>query len=258
MVNFSELSLCPVLQGNLRKNGFVHPTDVQAEAIPPALAGRDVVATAQTGTGKTLAFVLPLLQSLQANRESRGVQALILSPTRELAMQIEEVFATFANGTGIRSAVAVGGMGEGRQLSAIRGGAQVLIATPGRLCDFLKRSLVKLNSVRFFVLDEADRMLDMGFLPALRIIVKTLPATRQTLMFSATIESSVAHLVDAHVRNPVRVSVGVTTKPVEQVDLRLVRSGAGSQAQPVEPAPRRRAGIVPGIRPHAPRRRTAG
>jgi ATP-dependent RNA helicase RhlE len=222
MVNFSELPLCPVLQGNLRKHGFVEPTPVQAQSIPPALEGRDVVATAQTGTGKTLAFVLPLLEALKNGAgRSAGIQALILSPTRELAVQTGESFSTMASGTGIRTAIAVGGVGEGPQLRAIRNGAQVLIATPGRLCDFLQRGLVKLGSTRFLVLDEADRMLDMGFLPALRTIARTLPVERQTLLFSATIEPSVAHLIASYVRNPVRVTVGTITRPVEQVDLRL-------------------------------------
>ncbi len=221
MNNFSELSLCSILRSNLLKHGFVQPTAVQAQAIPPALAGRDVVATAQTGTGKTLAFVLPLLESLVNNRDQRGAQALVLSPTRELAIQIEETFTKVAAGTGIRAAVVVGGLSESQQLRVIRAGAQVLIATPGRLGDFLKRSLVNLSGVRILVLDEADRMLDMGFLPTLRVILKALPAARQTLFFSATIEQSVAHLIDSHVRNPVRISIGAISKPVDQVDLHL-------------------------------------
>ena len=221
MKNFSELSLCSRLQSNLAKQGFVQPTPVQAQAIPPALAGQDVVATAQTGTGKTLAFLLPLLQSLADGRGKGGIKALILSPTRELAIQTHESFTQMANGMGIQAALVVGGLSEAHQLRAVRQGAQVLIATPGRLCDFLDRRLVSLGGVQFFVLDEADRMLDMGFLPSLRTILKAVPASRQTLLFSATIESSVAHLVDAHVRNPVRVAIGSTTKPPEQVNLHV-------------------------------------
>ncbi|HEY1216312.1 MAG TPA: DEAD/DEAH box helicase, partial [Bryobacteraceae bacterium] len=138
MKNFSELSLQPVLQANLAANGFVEPTPVQAEAIPPALAGSDVVATAQTGTGKTLAFVLPLLNTLSEKR-TKGIRALILSPTRELALQIHETFAKLAINTGIRAAIAVGGLNENAQLQQIKKGADVLIATPGRLCDFIGR-----------------------------------------------------------------------------------------------------------------------
>jgi ATP-dependent RNA helicase RhlE len=222
MKSFSELTLSPVLQSNLLKNGFTQPTPVQEQAIEPALAGRNVVATAQTGTGKTLAFVVPLLQTLlQEPTTQKGVRALVLSPTRELAIQIHEAFGKMAHGTGIRAAVVVGGMGENPQLTNIRKGAQVVIATPGRLCDFLSRELVTLGGVRILVLDEADRMLDMGFLPTIKRIMAATPAGRQTLFFSATIESSVKHLVETHVPNAVRVEVGCPTKPVEQVDLRL-------------------------------------
>jgi len=221
MKTFTELSLSPILKSNLLKHSFVEPTPVQAQAIPPALAGHDVVATAQTGTGKTLAFVLPMLESLVKNRPGAGVSAVVLSPTRELALQIGEAFALMAAGTGIRAAVVVGGMSEHQQLLAIRRGAQVLIATPGRLCDFLERKLVNLGAVRILVLDEADRMLDMGFLPAIKRIIGSMPAERQTLFFSATIEPSVAHLVQKYVRNPVRVTVGSTTKPAEHIDLHV-------------------------------------
>src|SRR6266852_3255379 len=219
MNTFSELSLSPVLKTNLAQHGFVKPTAVQSQAIPSALAGHDVVATAQTGTGKTLAFVLPLLESLAA--KPAGIGAVVLSPTRELAIQTHETFAKMAFGTGIRAAVVVGGMSESAQLQAIRKGAQVLIATPGRLCDYLKRNLVNLSAVRVLVLDEADRMLDMGFLPSIQMIVKAMPSARQTLCFSATSDASVARIIETHVRNPVRVSIGSTTKPVDQINLRL-------------------------------------
>jgi len=185
------------------------------------LAGRDVVATAQTGTGKTLAFVLPIIQLIANDPSRAGVRAVILCPTRELAIQINETFTKMTAGTGIRAAVVVGGLSEGPQLRSIRKGAHVLIATPGRLHDFLSRQLVNLSHVRILVLDEADRMLDMGFLPTIKNIMAAIPADRQTLFFSATIEASVKHLVEAHVRNAVRVAVGSTTKPVEKVDLHL-------------------------------------
>src|SRR5208283_1282731 len=175
MKSFSDLTLSPVLQANLRKHGFTQPTPVQALAIEPALAGRNVVATAQTGTGKTLAFVLPLVQSLLAE-QAKGVRAVILSPTRELAIQIHEAFTQIAHGTGIRAAIVVGGLGESPQLQSIRKGAQVIVATPGRLYDFLSRQLVSLAGVRVLVLDEADRMLDMGFLPTIKRIMAATPA----------------------------------------------------------------------------------
>ena len=221
MKSFSEIPLSAPLKSNLGRHGFTVPTPVQALAIPPALEGRDLVATAQTGTGKTLAFVLPILHVLGKKPRQPGVAAVILSPTRELAIQINATFTKMAAGTGIRAAVVVGGLNERTQLQNIRQGAQVLIATPGRLYDFLSRKLVNLGSAGILVLDEADRMLDMGFLPTIKRIMAAIPSDRQTMFFSATIESSVKHLVDHHVRNAVRIAVGSTTKPIEKVDLHL-------------------------------------
>jgi len=221
MKSFSEFPLSALLKSNLVKNGFKEPTPVQAQAIEPALAGRDVVATAQTGTGKTLAFVLPLIHLLADEPARDGVKAVVLSPTRELALQIHETFVMMSAGSQVRAAVVIGGVGENSQLQAIRKGAQVIIATPGRLYDFLSRGLVTLGPVRILVLDEADRMLDMGFLPTIKRIMAAIPAERQTLFFSATIESSVKHLVETHVRNAVRVEVGSITKPVDKIDLHL-------------------------------------
>jgi len=219
MKNFSELTLSAPLKSNLTKLGYLEPTPVQAQAIEPALAGRDVVSTAQTGTGKTLAFALPLIQLLGDDRKTAGVRAIVLTPTRELALQIHETFVKLAFGTGIRAAAVVGVMSEKAQLQNIRKGSQVLIATPGRLYDFLSRNLVQTGNVRIVVLDEADRMLDMGFLPTIKRILAATPATRQTMLFSATIETSVKHLVESHVRNAVRIEVGSTSKPVDSVDL---------------------------------------
>jgi ATP-dependent RNA helicase RhlE len=179
------------------------------------------MATAQTGTGKTLAFALPVLERLLKEPNGSGVQAVILSPTRELAIQINETFAKLAATTTIKAAVVVGGLNEQTQLRQIRAGARVLIATPGRLVDFLDRKLVKLAKANVVVLDEADRMLDMGFLPVIRRILGETPSTRQTLFFSATIETSVAKLIDAHLKNPVRIALGPTTKVADNVTLRL-------------------------------------
>ena len=223
MKTFSELPLSRVLQTNLTNNAFVIPTPVQAQSIPQQLNGQDLVITAQTGTGKTLAFVLPLLEKLLKNPPvaGSGPAALILSPTRELAIQISECFAKLAVGTGIRAAVVVGGMNENAQLNSIRKGAQVIVATPGRLNDFLDRKVVKLSSTHHLVFDEADRMLDMGFLPTIKRILGELPAGRQTVFCSATIESSVAHLIHKHLKNPVRVAIGSTTKPSEHIELHV-------------------------------------
>ena len=222
MKTFSDLSLSPLLKTNLTRHGFTEPTPVQAAAIGPALAGRNLVTTAQTGTGKTLAFVLPVLEStmkLGSPRKPAGIHALILSPTRELALQINETFTKMALGTNVRSAVVVGGLSEKSQLQLIRKGAQVAIATPGRLYDFLSRKLIDLSTVKVVVLDEADRMLDMGFLPTLNRILAAVPPAHQTLFFSATIESSVRHLVDTHVPDATRIEIGSTAKPCELVNL---------------------------------------
>ncbi|MBZ5602279.1 MAG: DEAD/DEAH box helicase [Acidobacteriia bacterium] len=221
MNKFSDFPLSTPLQTNLARHGFVQPTPVQASAIPEQLAGRDVVITAQTGTGKTLAFLLPLLERLCQQKNPPGVSALILSPTRELAIQTSQALSNLSAGTGIRAAAVVGGLNEQRQLQDIRKGAQVLIATPGRLADFIDRKLVKLGSARILILDEADRMLDMGFLPTIRKILATLPADRQTVFCSATIEPSVAHLIHEHLKDPVRIAIGSLTKPSEQVDLHV-------------------------------------
>jgi ATP-dependent RNA helicase RhlE len=221
MKTFSELPLSALLKSNLGRQGFTELTPVQAQAIEPALNGKDLVATAQTGTGKTLAFVLPMIHLLGTETPRTGVRSMILTPTRELAIQIDEVFSKMSVGTGIHTAVVVGGVNERTQLTAIRRGAQVLIATPGRLQDFMDRQLVDLRNVHMLVLDEADRMLDMGFLPAVRRIMAALPTDRQTMLFSATIEKSVKHLVETQVPKAIRIECGSTTKPVEQVDLHL-------------------------------------
>ena len=183
MKHFSELNLCSALRNNLAKNNFVTPTPVQAQSIPPLMEGRDVVATAQTGTGKTLAFAIPVIEALAAVPRSKAIKVLILSPTRELAIQIDAAFRQLAEGMRIRTAVVVGGLSEASQLHDIKAGAEVIIATPGRLCDYLERRLIDLSGARTVVLDEGDRMLDMGFLPSLRTILQELPAKRQTMLF---------------------------------------------------------------------------
>ena len=220
MNNFTDLVTSPVLRGNLAKQNFKEPTPVQAQAIPPAILGRDLVATAQTGTGKTLAFGLPILELLSGKPSAKPL-ALILSPTRELAIQIEEAITRVGSGTGVRCAVVVGGMSEAKQLQAIRRGVQVVIATPGRLCDFLDRKLVSLDSVKIVVLDEADRMLDMGFLPAVESILRKTAQDRQTLFFSATLEGGAERLIHKYMKNPVRITVGSTTRPADSIEMHV-------------------------------------
>src|SRR5690242_4226403 len=227
MKTFSELTLTPCLHQNLARNLFVEPTPVQAKSIPPALTGADVVATAQTGTGKTLAFLIPIVQKLSAAvPEQSGIRVLILAPTRELALQIAEVFAQLSAGTKLSSAVVVGGLSEQPQLHALRRGAQVVIATPGRLEDFIGRKLIQLGAVSTVVLDEADRMLDMGFLPAIEKILSLLPKNRQSLFFSATMDKTVERLIQRHSRNAVPISISSsTTRTPDQVDLHLYEVG---------------------------------
>src|ERR1700720_2854962 len=213
---FSEMLISPYMKERLAAARFPTPTPVQAAAIPQALEGKDVLATAQTGTGKTLAFLIPVMERLlQGN--TPGIAALILVPTRELAMQVVEQYNLLRGRQLQPAACVVGGLSEGAQLSAIRKGARLIVATPGRLEDFLDRRLFNFKDLRILVLDEADRMLDMGFLPAIRRIAAVLPTQRQTLCFSATLEASVVHLVNDYMRAPVRVAFGSTLKPSENV-----------------------------------------
>jgi ATP-dependent RNA helicase RhlE len=203
----------------LDANKFETPTPVQAACIPPALEGRDVLATAQTGTGKTLGFLIPIIERLQ-KEEARGAQALIVLPTRELAMQVEQAFLSIRSNPSQSVALVVGGLAEHSQLQAIRRGARLIVATPGRLEDYIKRRLVKLDGVKILVMDEVDRMLDMGFQPAIARIAAELPAVRQTLCYSATLEGSVKEVARKYLNDPVRVEIGSVLKPAENVELR--------------------------------------
>jgi ATP-dependent RNA helicase RhlE len=218
MTTFSELPLSAALQQKLAKANFTTLTPIQDGAIPPALEGKDVIGTAQTGTGKTLAFLIPLIEML-LREPSHQANALVLLPTRELAMQVHEQYEQLRSKNMPQAALVIGGVSENPQIQSLRGGCGLIIATPGRLQDFLDRRLVELRHIELLVLDEADRMLDMGFLPAIRRILAILPARRQTLCFSATMEQSVAHLVHEYMREPVRVALGSVLKPAESVQL---------------------------------------
>jgi ATP-dependent RNA helicase RhlE len=226
MQSFSELPISNSTRERLTSLQFSTPTPIQAAAIPPALEGKDVLGTAQTGTGKTLAFLIPIIERLL--RESKpGIAALVLVPTRELAMQVVDEYNGIRGKQLSPAALVVGGLSEGAQLTALRRGARVVVATPGRLEDFLDRRLVNLRGIDVLVLDEADRMLDMGFLPAIRRIAALLPKERQTMCFSATLEASVAHLVHDYMKNPVRISLGSVLKPSENVRIQAFEVGAG-------------------------------
>ena len=215
---FSKMAISAYTKERLAAAGFSIPTPVQSAAIPKALEGKDVLATAQTGTGKTLAFLIPMIEQL-LQQVTPGIAALVLVPTRELAMQVVAQYDALRGKQLAPAALVVGGLSEGTQLNALRKGARVVVATPGRLEDFLGRKLVNFRSLRVLVLDEADRMLDMGFLPAIRRIAAVLPKERQTMCFSATLEASVAHLVHDYMRNPVRLAFGSILKPSENVQL---------------------------------------
>src|SRR6266436_5837921 len=213
---FSELPRSHYVKERLSSARFSSPTPVQAAAIPHALEGKDVLATAQTGTGKTLAFLIPVMEKL-LRRTSTGIAALVLVPTRELAMQVVDQYNSLRGKQLSPAALVVGGLSEVQQLSAIRAGARLVVATPGRLEDYLDRKLINFRALRVLVLDEADRMLDMGFLPAIRRIAAVLPKERQTMCFSATLEASVANLVKDYMRSPVRLAFGSTLKPADNV-----------------------------------------
>ena len=216
MQSFSELPISSYTKEQLALARFSTPTPVQAAAIPQALEGKDVLATAQTGTGKTLAFLIPIMEKL-LRQPTPGIAALVLVPTRELAMQVIDQYNALRGKQLPPGALVVGGLSEGPQLSEIKKGARLIVATPGRLEDFLDRKLINFRGLKVLVLDEADRMLDMGFHPAIRRIAKVLPKQRQTMCFSATLEATVAHLVNDYMENPVRLAFGSTLKPSENV-----------------------------------------
>ena len=214
-MSFESLGLEPRLLSAVAKMGYTDPTPIQREAIPHVLDGRDVVGVAQTGTGKTAAFVLPMLQRTPTKR---GIRALVITPTRELASQIAEVTRSASRGTNHRSVVIFGGVGQKPQVDKLRRGVDIAIACPGRLLDLHSQGRVDLSQVETVVLDEADRMLDMGFWPDVRRILALLPAKRQNLLFSATMAPEVIKVVDSVLTDPVRVETDPPAKPVDRVE----------------------------------------
>lgn len=211
---FSKLGLTKDLLRGVQAMGYGDPTPIQLRAIPPALEGRDLIASAQTGTGKTAAFSLPILQRLERHGACR---CLILEPTRELAMQVETSMRDLARFTDISVLSVFGGVGYGAQRDALKRGADVIVATPGRLEDFLQQGLIRLNGLEVVVLDEVDRMLDVGFLPAVKRIIGKCPKDRQTLFFSATLPPEIAALASFALRDPVRIEIGVARSVTETV-----------------------------------------
>ncbi len=224
-ISFHDLTLIEPLRRAIEDQNYTHPTPIQAAAIPPLLAGRDLLGCAQTGTGKTAAFALPILQLLDQNRSaavSRSPKVLVLAPTRELAIQIGRSFEVYGQHMHFRQLVVFGGVNQNPQTRALVRGVHVLVATPGRLVDLMNQGYIRFDAIETFVLDEADRMLDMGFLPDLRRIVAQLPARRQSLMFSATMSGEAAALAAKLLTNPVRVNVESAAAPIDALQQSVV------------------------------------
>ena len=231
-MTFQELGLSAPILRALAQQGYERPSPIQEKAIPPALAGRDVLGCAQTGTGKTCAFAAPILQRLEAApQKGRPIRALILTPTRELALQIQESFVAYGRYLPLRSAVIFGGVGQNPQVEQLKKGVDVLVATPGRLGDLYNQKFVDLSRLEIFVLDEADRMLDMGFIHDVRRILGWLPKKKQTLFFSATMPPEVRSLVDSLLVNPVKVAVDPVSSPVEVIDQKLYYVDRGNKTK---------------------------
>ena len=231
-MTFAQLGLCPPILKALAEEGYESPSPIQEKAIPPALDGRDVLGCAQTGTGKTCAFAAPILQRLDGEKVSgRPIRALVLTPTRELALQIQESFAAYGRHLPLRSAVIFGGVGQAPQVEQLKKGVDILVATPGRLGDLYGQKLIDLSKLEIFVLDEADRMLDMGFIHDVRRILGWLPRQKQTLFFSATMPPEVRGLVDGLLVNPVKVAVNPVSSPVEIIDQKLYYVDRGNKTK---------------------------
>ena len=217
-MTFENLGLAVPILSALKEQGYKTPSPIQAKAIPPALHGRDILGCAQTGTGKTCAFAAPILQQLDQAPSSGAIRALILTPTRELAIQIDESFAAYGKYLHLRHAVIFGGVGQNAQVQALKDGVYILTATPGRLMDLYQQRLVDLSHLNIFVLDEADRMLDMGFIHDVRKILKWLPKKKQTMLFSATLPDEIADLVSSLLKDPVRIMVDPVSSPASAVE----------------------------------------
>ncbi|MGX7741361.1 DEAD/DEAH box helicase [Rhodopseudomonas parapalustris] len=226
LTSFQEFGLADPISRALKEENYHTPTPIQAQTIPLALAGRDVVGIAQTGTGKTASFALPILHRLLENRikpASKTCRVLVLSPTRELSGQILDSFNAYGRHIHLSAALAIGGVPMGRQVRSLMGGVDVLVATPGRLLDLVQGNALKLTQVEFLVLDEADRMLDMGFINDIRKIVAKLPIKRQTLFFSATMPKDIAELAEHMLRDPARVAVTPVSSTVERINQRVIQ-----------------------------------
>jgi len=219
---FTDLNLIEPIQKALKIEGYIEATPIQEQTISPILEGRDVLGCAQTGTGKTAAFAIPILQHIFNEKKNetgkKNIKALLLAPTRELAIQIGESFDSYAKFTGIKTTVIFGGVAQGPQTHALRAGVDILVATPGRLLDLINQKFVNLANIKFFVLDEADRMLDMGMVQDVRRILTHVPKVRQTLLFSATMPPEIGKLADTMLKNPVKIAVTPVSSPIEIIE----------------------------------------
>jgi len=222
---FTDLNLVEPIQRALKTEGYIEATPIQEQTISPILQRKDVLGCAQTGTGKTAAFAIPILQILFNEKKNetgnKNIKALLLAPTRELAIQIGESFIAYGKHTGIKTTVIFGGVAQGPQTHALRAGVDILVATPGRLLDLINQKIVNLSNIKFFVLDEADRMLDMGMIQDVRRIITHLPKVRQTLLFSATMPPEIGKLADTMLRNPVKIAVTPVSSPIEIIEQSL-------------------------------------
>jgi len=221
-LNFSDLHLIDPIAKALQEEGYTQPTPIQQKSIPHILEGKDLLGTAQTGTGKTAAFAIPILQNLtKQTSRSKHIKALILTPTRELAIQIEESFKAYGRHLPLRTLVIFGGVKQGAQEQALKKGVDILVATPGRLLDFIGQGLISLKTLDIFVLDEADRMLDMGFVHDVKRIIKLLPSKRQTLFFSATFPEEISNLAKSMLTHPVKVEVAPVSATADTIQQKV-------------------------------------
>ncbi len=221
-MTFNDLKLIKPISDALQEEGYENPTPIQEKSIPAILQGKDLLGTAQTGTGKTAAFAIPILQNLtEKNIRNNQIKALILTPTRELAIQIEESFNAYGRHLNLRNLVVFGGVKQGAQEAALKRGVDILVATPGRLLDFISQGIISLKNLEIFVLDEADRMLDMGFVHDVKRIVKLLPQKRQTLFFSATFPDEIRSLADSILNQPVKVAVAPVSATADTIQQKV-------------------------------------
>ena len=217
-MTFENLNLIEPILKALRQEGYTSPTPIQEQSIPILLQGKDLLGCAQTGTGKTAAFSIPILQKLYKTDHRKGIKALVLTPTRELAIQIGESFEAYGRYTGLKHAVIFGGVGQKPQTDALRSGIQILVATPGRLLDLISQGFISLSSLDFFVLDEADRMLDMGFIHDIKRLLPKLPKEKQTLFFSATMPDTIIALTNSLLKQPVKITITPKSSTVDTIE----------------------------------------